>query len=48
LLVDGIYLHWFVFVQTIHEPQGEKRQHFAKAQEVARKDVEQCFGVLQA
>jgi hypothetical protein len=35
------------FVQTIHEPQGEKRQHFAKCQENMRKDVERCFGVLQ-
>jgi hypothetical protein len=24
-LVDGIYLSWFYFVQTIHEPQNEKK-----------------------
>jgi len=23
LLVDGIYPYWFIFVQTIHEPQWE-------------------------
>jgi hypothetical protein len=35
-------------VQTIHEPQGEARQHYARMQEGARKDVERCFGILQA
>ena len=35
-------------MQTIHEPQGEKRSYFAQMQEGARKDVERCFGVLQA
>ncbi|KAL3701160.1 hypothetical protein R1sor_019182 [Riccia sorocarpa] len=48
LLTDGIYPNWSVFVKTIHEPQGEKRCHFAKMQEAVRKDVERCFGVLQA
>jgi hypothetical protein len=29
LLVDGIHPWWFIFVQTIHEPQGEKKKvHF--------------------
>jgi len=31
-LANGIYLSWFYFVQTIHEPQNEKRWHFAKVQ----------------
>ncbi len=35
-------------MQTIHEPQDAKKQNFAKMQEGARKDVEWCFGVLQA
>jgi hypothetical protein len=29
-LANGIYLSWFHFVQTIREPQNEKRWHFAK------------------
>jgi hypothetical protein len=33
LLINGIYLRWSIFVQVIHEPQGEKWQHFAKCQE---------------
>ena len=35
-------------MQTIHSPQDEKRSHYAKVQEATRKDVERCFGVLQA
>ena len=37
-----------VFVQSIHLPEDEKMFHFAKRQEAVRKDVERCFGVLQA
>lgn len=44
----GIYPQWSTLVQTISEPQSKKRQHFAKLQEAARKDVERAFGVLQA
>jgi hypothetical protein len=29
-------------------PPNGKRSHFVKYQEAARKDVERCFGVLQA
>lgn len=29
-------------------PGDEKRKHFASRQEACRKDVERCFGVLQA
>ena len=47
LLADGIYSKWTIFVQTIHDPQGEKRQYYAKMQEAARKDVERCFKILQ-
>jgi ABC-type transporter Mla maintaining outer membrane lipid asymmetry ATPase subunit MlaF len=39
---NGLYLY-----KQIHDPQGEKRQYYAKMQEAARKDVERCFGVLQ-
>ena len=48
LLTDGIYPEWSCFVQSIHLPEDEKRAHFASRQEVMRKNVERCFGVLQA
>jgi hypothetical protein len=32
----------------IHEPQEEKCKHFAQLQEATHKNVEHCFGVLQA
>jgi hypothetical protein len=48
LLADGIYPQWSCFVQSIHMPGDEKRKHFASRQEACRKDVERCFGVLQA
>ena len=48
LLADGIYPQWSFFVQNIYEFGDEERKHFAKRQEVCRKDVERCFGVLQA
>ena len=47
-LTDGIYPSWSTFVKTIPCPQGNKKKHFAAAQESARKDVERAFGVLQA
>jgi hypothetical protein len=48
LLADGIYPQWSCFLQPIHEPQGEKKEHYTKMQSGARKDVERAFGVLQA
>jgi hypothetical protein len=48
LLADGIYPPWSIFLQPIHEPQGEKKKHYSKLQAAARKDVERAFGVLQA
>ncbi|XP_062147824.1 uncharacterized protein LOC133856792 [Alnus glutinosa] len=47
-LVDGIYPQWATFVKTISSSQGNRRKHFAAAQESARKDVERAFRVLQA
>jgi len=47
LLPDSIYLPWSIFVQTIHKPEEQKKVHFAKMQEAARKDIERCFGILQ-
>lgn len=47
-LADGIYPKWSTLVQTISQPQGPKKQHFAMMQKSRRKDVERAFGVLQA
>jgi hypothetical protein len=47
-LADGIYPSWATLVQTISQPQGVKKKHFAMMQEAVRKDVERAFGVLQA
>ena len=47
-LADGIYPRWSIFVKTVPHPQSEKEKHFAKCQEGCRKDVERCFGILQA
>jgi hypothetical protein len=46
LVTDGIYPEWGCFVQSIHMPPDAKRGHSAERQEVVRKDVERCFGVL--
>jgi len=46
-LVDDIYPNFATFVKTISMPQGEKRKLFAQRQELARKDVERVFRVLQ-
>ncbi|KAI5338900.1 hypothetical protein L3X38_018172 [Prunus dulcis] len=47
-LADGIYPRWTTFVKTILNPQSEKERSFASFQEGYRKDVERCFGILQA
>lgn len=47
-LVDGIYLHWAIFVCTISDPGTRKERLFVSAQEAVRKDVERAFGVLLA
>ncbi|KAF5454990.1 hypothetical protein F2P56_024610 [Juglans regia] len=46
-LADGIYPKWSTFVKTIPFSQGNKKTHFAVAQELVRKDVERTFRVLQ-
>ena len=52
LLVDGIYIYiyptWSIFVQFIKDPQGENRKYSASKQELAKINVEGCFGVLKA
>ena len=48
ILADDIYPPWARFVQPIHEPIGEMKEHYTKCQEGVRKDVERVFGVLQA
>ncbi|CAL8161813.1 unnamed protein product [Prunus armeniaca] len=42
------YPRWTTFVKTIPNPQFEKERSFASFQEGYRKDVERCFGILQA
>nr|XP_043615943.1 uncharacterized protein LOC122587843 [Erigeron canadensis] len=46
-LVDRIYLAWSTFVKAYKYPIDPKEKMFKKAQEPARKDVEQAFGVLK-
>ena len=46
--MDGIYPEWSCFMQSIHQPQDEKRNYFVEGQEAVCKDVERCFGVLQS
>ncbi|XP_071678283.1 uncharacterized protein [Lolium perenne] len=47
-LADGIYPDWETFVKSVKDPQDRIEAEFAKAQELARKDIERAFGVLQA
>ncbi|XP_059285905.1 uncharacterized protein LOC132039439 [Lycium ferocissimum] len=47
-LADSIYPKWSTIVQTIHEPQSQKKKYFATKQESCPKDVERAFGVLQS
>ncbi|XP_008228656.1 PREDICTED: uncharacterized protein LOC103328048 [Prunus mume] len=47
-LVDGIYPRWTTFVKSILHPRSHKEIFFAAYQEGYRKDVERCFGILQA
>ncbi|KAI5337133.1 hypothetical protein L3X38_016402 [Prunus dulcis] len=47
-LADGIYSRWTTFVKTIPHPRSHKQNFFAHYQEGYRKDVERCFGILQA
>ncbi|KAF5450124.1 hypothetical protein F2P56_030499 [Juglans regia] len=46
-LTDGIYPKCSTFVKTIPSPQGNKKKHFAAAQELVRKDVKRAFEVIQ-
>lgn len=48
MLADGIYPDWSIFLKTISVPQTAKEKLFAKTQESIRKDVERCFGIIQA
>ncbi|KAM2853527.1 hypothetical protein FF1_024106 [Malus domestica] len=47
-LADGIYPRWETFVKTVPRPRSAREKHFASCQEGCRKDVERCFGILQA
>ncbi|XP_008229043.1 PREDICTED: uncharacterized protein LOC103328432 [Prunus mume] len=47
-LADDIYPRWTTFVKSIPHPRSHKEIFFAAYQEGYRKDVERCFGILQA
>ncbi|CAL2276573.1 unnamed protein product [Prunus armeniaca] len=47
-LADGIYPRWTTFMKSLSHPRTQKQKLFAKYQEGYRKDVERCFGILQA
>ena len=48
LLGDGIYPNWPLFAKPIHQPTDEGQKCYTKRQEAIRKDIERCFGVMQA
>jgi hypothetical protein len=48
VLTDGIYPNYRIFQKTMNEPIVNKHKHYDVCQEAIRKDVERCFGVLQA
>ncbi|CAL8168988.1 unnamed protein product [Prunus armeniaca] len=41
-------MRWTTFVKSIPKPRSQKQKLFASYQEGYRKDVERCFGRLQA
>jgi len=47
-LVGGIYPSWRLSAQLIHKPASEGESKYKRRQEALRKDIERCFGVLQA
>ncbi len=48
-LVDGMYPELSQFIKTIPEPIGKLEPRFSLWQEEGKcKDIERCFGVLQA
>ncbi len=47
-LIDGIYPELSRFLKTIPELIGKLERRFSMWQEAKRKDIERCFGVLQA
>ncbi|GKF44847.1 ALP1-like protein isoform X1 [Tanacetum coccineum] len=46
-LVDGIYPQWSTFVKSFTVARDVKSAVFKRRKEIARKDVERAFGVLQ-
>ena len=47
-LVDGIYPDWPFFAKPISTPTNSAERLYTSVQEATRKDIERCFGVLQA
>lgn len=47
-LANGIYPKWDTSVKTFPKPNNDRKKKFSKYQETYHKDVECCFGILQA
>jgi Plant transposon protein len=47
-LGDGIYPRWGIFAKPVKAPSSSMERHYTIRQEAVRKDIERCFGVLQA
>lgn len=47
-LADGIYPSLETFLKCYRIPEGNKKVHFTKTQELVQLDIERAFGVLQA
>lgn len=47
-LADGIYPDWPLFAKAISNPTNKAEKLYTNVQEALRKDIERCFGVLQA
>jgi hypothetical protein len=47
-LADGIYPSWNIFATPCHHPTNVMEMEYTRRQEAVRKDIERCFGVLQA
>ncbi|XP_068321760.1 uncharacterized protein [Pyrus communis] len=47
-LANNIYPRWSTFIKIVPRQRSAKEKHFASCQEGSRKEVERCFGILQA
>lgn len=47
-IADGIYPNWPIFVKPTHATESNAERRFMQRQESVQRDVQRCFGVLQA